>query len=80
MISSSQIKAARALLGISATELSEKCDVGQATLKRYELQDGIPHANAKVLYKIQTYLEKNGIEFIGDPLNNPGVILHKNSE
>ena len=80
MISSSQIKAARALLGISATELSEKCDVGQATLKRYELQDGIPQANAKVLYKIQTYLEKNGIEFIGDPLNNPGVVLHKNSE
>ena len=80
MISSSQIKAARALLGISATELSEKCDVGQATLKRYELQDGIPQANAKVLYKIQTYLEKNGIEFIGDPLNNPGVMLHKNSE
>ena len=80
MISSSQIKAARALLGISATELSEKCDVGQATVKRYELQDGIPQANAKVLYKIQTYLEKNGIEFIGDPLNNPGVMLHKNSE
>lgn len=80
MISSSQIKAARALLGISATELSEKCDVGQATLKRYELQDGIPQANAKVLYKIQTYLEKSGIEFIGDPLNNPGVMLHKNSK
>ena len=80
MISSSQIKAARALLGISATELSEKCDVGQATVKRYELQDGIPQANAKVLYKIQTYLEKNGIEFIGDPLNNPGVVLHKNLE
>jgi transcriptional regulator with XRE-family HTH domain len=79
MISSSQIKAARALLGISASELADKCHVGQATLKRYELQDGIPQANAKVLYKIQTYLESCGVEFVGDPLNSPGVILHKYS-
>ena len=77
MISSSQIKAARALLGISATELAEKCDVGQATLKRYELQEGIPKANTKVLYKIKTYLEGCGIEFICVPLKSPGLILHK---
>ena len=76
MISASQIKAARALLGISATELATQCNIGQATLKRYELQDGIPKANTSVLFKIQRYLEDSGIEFTGDPLKNPGVTLN----
>ena len=76
MISSSQIKAARALLGLSATELANKCGIGQATLKRYELQDGIPKANISILYKIKNFLESQHIEFTGDPLLNPGVTLH----
>jgi transcriptional regulator with XRE-family HTH domain len=76
MISASQIKAARALLNISATKLSELCGIGQATLKRYELQVGIPQANISTLFKIKSHLESQGIEFTGDPLKNPGVILH----
>jgi DNA-binding transcriptional regulator YiaG len=76
MISASQIKAARALLNISATKLSELCGIGQATLKRYELQVGIPQANVSTLIKIKAHLESEGIEFTGDPLKNPGVILH----
>ena len=42
MISICQIRAARALLRMSATELATQCNIGQATLKRYELQDGLP--------------------------------------
>lgn len=76
MISASQIKAARAFLNISAIELAKQCNIGQATLKRYELQTGIPHAKESTLYKIKTYLEEQGIEFTGDPLINPGVTLH----
>ena len=76
MISSSQIKAARALLGLSATELANQCGIGQATLKRYELQDGIPKANVSILYKIKNHLETSGIEFTGDPQKDPGVTLH----
>ena len=76
MLSSSQIRAARSLLNWSGQQLSEKSGVGVTTLRRYELQDGIPAANVKVLMAIKECLENHGIEFTGDPLKNPGVILH----
>jgi transcriptional regulator with XRE-family HTH domain len=74
MIASSQIRAARALLGWSGKELSEKSGVGITTLRRYELQEGIPASNTSVLLSIKRCLENNGIEFTGDPLTNPGVV------
>jgi len=75
MLTSSQIRAARALLGWSGTDLAEKSGVGITTLRRYELQKGIPSANTSVLLTLKETLEKSGIEFIGDPLVNPGVTL-----
>jgi len=76
MISSSQIRAARALLGWSGTDLANRSGVGITTLRRYELQDGIPSANTNVLMSIKMTFEGAGIEFTGDPLVNPGVTLH----
>ena len=76
MISVRQIKAARALLGWSATELAERCGIGSATVKRYELQDGYPKATVQNLASIQAVFEESGVEFLGDPLTNPGVMLH----
>jgi len=75
MLSSSQIRAARALLGWSGTDLTEKSGVGITTLRRYELQKGIPSANTSVLLTLKETLENAGIEFTGDPLVNPGVTL-----
>jgi len=78
MISVSQIKAARAFLGWSAVELAKRSEVGVATIRRYELQDGIPGSHASVLNAIKYCFESHGIEFTGDPLVNPGVKLHLN--
>ena len=75
MISVRQIKAARALLGWSATELAERCGIGSATVKRYELQEGYPKATVQNLAAIQAVFEESGVEFLGDPLVNPGVML-----
>ena len=75
MLTSSQIRAARALLGWSGTDLAEKSGVGITTLRRYELQKGIPSANTSVLLTLKNTLENAGIEFTGDPLVNPGVTL-----
>ena len=75
MLTSSQIRAARALLGWSGTDLAEKSAVGITTLRRYELQKGIPSANTSVLLTLKEALENAGIEFTGDPLVNPGVTL-----
>lgn len=76
MISVCQIKAARALLNWSAAELAAQSGVGVATIRRYEMQDGIPDANTKVLSAIRATFEAAGIEFTGDPLKNPGVTLN----
>jgi len=75
MVSSSQIKAARAMLGWSAIELANRSGVGSASIKRYEVQPGIPIANTKNLMVIRNTFEEAGIEFTGDPLVNPGVTL-----
>ena len=75
MLSSSQIRAARALLGWSGIDLAEKSAIGITTLRRYELQKGIPSANTSVLLTLKNTLENAGIEFTGDPLVNPGVTL-----
>jgi transcriptional regulator with XRE-family HTH domain len=76
MISVVQIKAARAMLGWSATYLAERIGASPATIKRYELQEGIPAAKTIILHSIQSVLEEAGIEFTGDPVKNPGVVLH----
>jgi ribosome-binding protein aMBF1 (putative translation factor) len=75
MITSCQIRAARALINWSARELAEKSKVGVATVRRMELAEGIPSSNAQTLDLIIKTLEKAGIEFIGSPDDRPGVRL-----
>jgi len=77
MISSTQIKAARALLGWKGQDLADKSGVGVATLRRYEAQNGIPNANTFVLKAIKDCLEGAGIVFSGDPVKSPGVSLNQ---
>jgi len=76
MLSVEQIKAARAFLGWSAADLAERSGVGTTTLRRYEMGKGIPNATIATLTRLKVALEEAGIEFTGDPLKNPGVILH----
>ena len=76
MVSSSQIKAARAMLGWSAIELADRSGVGSASIKRYEVQAGVPVTNTRNLMAVRNALEEAGIQFTGDPLVNPGVTLH----
>jgi len=63
------------MLGWSAIELAKRSGVGSASIKRYEVQSGIPIANTKNLMVIRNTFEEAGIEFTGDPLVNPGVTL-----
>ena len=77
MISSRQIKAARALLGWKGQDLADKSGVGVATLRRYEAQDGVPNANRFVINAIKGCLEEAGVVFSGDPVKSPGVSLNQ---
>ena len=75
MISGAQIRAARALLGMSATELSEEAGVSWATIQRFESQDVVPKSKAGTLERLKHTLESNGIVFLGEPVTSPGVQL-----
>ena len=77
MISGGQIRAARALLGLSATELSDISGVGWATIQRFENAEGVPVSRSGTLERVRSALEAHGIEFIGDPVMSPGVQLKR---
>jgi len=75
MIGPAQIRAARALLDINQTKLSEWASISVATLKRIESASEIRGA-ADTLWKIQQALEAAGIEFIPEEAGRgPGVRL-----
>ena len=73
MITSSQIKAARALLGITATKLAELSGGAFTTIVRLESSEGIPSGQVKTLDAVQRAIEDAGIEFIGTPESGAGV-------
>jgi len=79
MISTGQIRAARALLRWTAQDLANASGVGVATIRRMEVTDGVPAAQTRSLLAIQSSLEVAGIEFIGKPNENPGVSLKTKS-
>lgn len=73
MITSDQIRAARALLRWSGKDLAVKTSLGFSTLMRLETLEGVPGAQAKTLEAIQKTFEEAGIEFIGTPDSGAGV-------
>jgi len=73
LITSGQIKAARALLGLTAAKLAEISNIGFTTIIRLESFEGVPAGNVKTLEAVQSALEKAGIEFIGTPDSGAGV-------
>ena len=73
MITSGQIKAARALLGMTATKLAELSGVAYTTVVRMESSEGIPSGQVKTLDSVQKALEEAGIEFLGSPEEGAGV-------
>lgn len=76
IVSGLQIRAARALLGITSPELSERSGVSRPTIQRLESVDGIPPSRGGTLERVKEALEAEGIEFIGNPITSPGVRLH----
>jgi hypothetical protein len=77
VVSAAQLRAGRALLGLSSKQFAELSGVGWATIKRFEDADGIPRSRAGTLERVKAALEGEGIEFIGDPITSPGVRLNR---
>ena len=76
MITGAQIRAAKALLDWSGSNLAEEAGVAISTIRRLEACDGLLEtASVKVLQAIRGAFERSGIEFIGTPEDRPGVRL-----
>lgn len=73
MISSLQLRAARAMLNWSASELAERAGTSRNTIQRLEQSDGVPASRTQTLMDIQRVFESAGVEFLGTPENGPGV-------
>lgn len=73
MITSQQMRAARALLGIDQKRLAELAGVSLPTIQRMETSDGQVRGVVETLVKVVSALEREGIELIGE--NAPSVGL-----
>ena len=79
MITSAQIRAARALLNWSRAELAHESGIGLSSMLRLESAEGIPGSHFTTLEAIKKAFEEAGVEFIGTPDDGPGVRLKKSS-
>jgi len=66
MISSGQMKAARALLGIDQRQLAEITGLSVPTIQRMEASEGVVRGNVDSLMKLVNALGVAGIELIGE--------------
>lgn len=71
MITSSQLRAARALLGLDQRQLAEIADLSLPTIQRMEGSDDMIRGNVESLIKLVTGLNKAGIELISE--NSPST-------
>lgn len=66
MITSAQLRAARALLGIDQRQLAELSGLSVPTIQRMEASDGVIRGNVDSLMKLISGLQSAGIELIGE--------------
>ena len=77
MLTTRQIKAARALLGWSQADLAEASGVSEPTVARLESAEGELGGRELTTGKIRAAIEAAGIEFIDENGGGPGVRLKK---
>ena len=66
MITSGQMRAARALLGIDQRTLAELTSLSLPTIQRMEASGGVVRGNVDSLMKLVGGLNRAGIELIGE--------------
>src|SRR5215510_1246245 len=66
MITSAQLRAARALLGLDQRRLAELSELSVPTIQRMEASDGVIRGNVDSLMKLIGALDRAGIDLIGD--------------
>jgi len=66
MITSAQLRASRALLGIDQRKLAEAAGLSLPTIQRMEASEGVIRGNVDSLMKLVRALDALGIELVAD--------------
>lgn len=66
MITSAQLRGARALLGIDQRKLAELAGLSLPTVQRMEASDGVVRGNVDSLTKLVAALDGAGVELIAE--------------
>jgi transcriptional regulator with XRE-family HTH domain len=72
MITATQMRAARALLGIDQRQLAELSDVSLPTIQRMEGSDGTVRGVVETLTKVIEAFDAAGVELIGENTRSIG--------
>ena len=73
MITASQLRAGRALLGIDQRDLARRARLALPTIQRMESGGGLIRGNIDALVKVVQLLKDRGIELIGEGGRAPSV-------
>jgi predicted transcriptional regulator len=66
MMTSGQLRAARALLGLDQKRLAKLAEVSLPTVQRMEASEGVVRGTVETLTKVIEALNKAGVDLIGD--------------
>jgi transcriptional regulator with XRE-family HTH domain len=72
MITSRQLRAARALAGLDQRALARASRLSLPTIQRMEASDGVVRGNVESLMKLIAALERAGIELISEGIASSG--------
>ncbi len=73
MMTSAQMRAARALAGIDQKTLASVAGVSLPTIQRMEASGGVVRATVETLVKVVEALDRAGVELIGENQSGEGV-------
>lgn len=72
MITSGQLRATRALLGIDQRKLAELSGLSLPTIQRMEASEGVIRGNVESLMKLVAALDASGVELIAENATSTG--------
>ena len=77
MVTTRQIKAARALLAWSQADLADRSGISEPTVARLESADGELGGREDTAQRLRAAIEAAGVKFIEENGGGPGVRLKK---
>jgi transcriptional regulator with XRE-family HTH domain len=80
LVTTRQIKAARALLAWSQADLADHSGISEPTVARLEAADGELGGREDTTQRLRAAIELAGVEFIEENGGGPGVRLRKSGK